>query len=242
MFKTEHSLKWALIVLLLGGAFSVLLPVILTRNAFWYGFDFSQTGQIGDTIGGITAPLVNLVGAVLVYFALQAQVDANKTVQSQIVAQQEKESIENESKEIHQLYGYLKDSIDNFRYSTLDPYAFGEKGALIGSEGIFKLFQDFYCDYHLNEEAINFNPKITEIISMLEICDTILQKLSISIIPDMNTMRILTVHQFQYRIAPRLNQDGANLKKYHCDFCSAEHGLPDRIVSLIESINSHKFN
>ncbi|NII83115.1 hypothetical protein [Pedobacter sp. SG908] len=29
---------------------------LFTRKAWWSSWDFSATGQIGDTIGGITAP------------------------------------------------------------------------------------------------------------------------------------------------------------------------------------------
>lgn len=56
----------------------LLLPVLLTRAANTAIFDFSHTGEIGDTIGGITAPFVGLVSAYLVYRAFIVQVEANK--------------------------------------------------------------------------------------------------------------------------------------------------------------------
>jgi hypothetical protein len=46
--------------------------------------DFTQTGQIGDTIGGITAPMANLLGAILVYLALKAQIEANLILKKQL--------------------------------------------------------------------------------------------------------------------------------------------------------------
>ena len=56
----------------------LFLPILLTRAATMAIFDFSRTGEIGDTIGGITAPFVGLVSAYLVYRAFIVQVEANK--------------------------------------------------------------------------------------------------------------------------------------------------------------------
>lgn len=51
---------------------------IFTRPSFNSQFDLSNKGEIGDTIGGITAPIINLIGAILVYISFQAQINANK--------------------------------------------------------------------------------------------------------------------------------------------------------------------
>jgi hypothetical protein len=37
----------------------------------------SSTGVIGDTIGGITSPIIGLIGAILVYLSFQEQIKAN---------------------------------------------------------------------------------------------------------------------------------------------------------------------
>lgn len=39
---------------------------------------FKDTDAIGDTIGGITAPFLNLAGAVLIYLSFSQQMEANK--------------------------------------------------------------------------------------------------------------------------------------------------------------------
>lgn len=51
---------------------------IFTQPAIFQGWDFSSTGQIGDTIGGIAGPIINFVGALLVYFSFQTQIRANQ--------------------------------------------------------------------------------------------------------------------------------------------------------------------
>ena len=55
----------------------IALPTLFTQPAFFDVFDFSNSGQIGDTIGGITAPFISSIAAVLVYLALREQVKAN---------------------------------------------------------------------------------------------------------------------------------------------------------------------
>tara|TARA_R110001583_G_scaffold10417_12_gene47969 strand:- start:25827 stop:26594 length:768 start_codon:yes stop_codon:yes gene_type:complete len=59
------------------GAFAVIvLPFVFTQLPGIV--DFTETGQIGDTIGGITAPFVGLVGALLVYYSFKQQMIANQ--------------------------------------------------------------------------------------------------------------------------------------------------------------------
>lgn len=56
---------------------TISAPYILTQFSLWPYLDFSETGSIGDTIGGITAPIINLFAAFLVYLAFREQVKAN---------------------------------------------------------------------------------------------------------------------------------------------------------------------
>lgn len=53
-------------------------PALFTLDSCCELFDFTETGQIGDTIGGITAPIVGLVSIILLYFTLKMQIDFNK--------------------------------------------------------------------------------------------------------------------------------------------------------------------
>lgn len=54
------------------------LVFLFTRESISYIFDFTETGQIGDTIAGITSPIIGLFGAVLVYVSFKEQVEANR--------------------------------------------------------------------------------------------------------------------------------------------------------------------
>jgi hypothetical protein len=64
-------------------------PWLLTRS--WTKIDFSNTGQIGDTIGGLTAPFINLLSAVLVYLAFKEQIESNNLTRRQFHLQEIKE-------------------------------------------------------------------------------------------------------------------------------------------------------
>ena len=68
---------WPLVI----AAIAVLcLPAILNRPTIFgiEALDFSNSGQIGDTIGGITAPFFNLIAAVLIYLSFKEQTKANE--------------------------------------------------------------------------------------------------------------------------------------------------------------------
>lgn len=54
------------------------MPALLTRPNFCSWFDFSETGQIGDTIAGITAPIIGLISIYLLVRTLNEQLAFNK--------------------------------------------------------------------------------------------------------------------------------------------------------------------
>ncbi len=61
------------------GIFIVIsAPIVLTQPALFSFFDFTHSGTIGNTIGGITAPVVGIITAFLMYKAFIAQLEANK--------------------------------------------------------------------------------------------------------------------------------------------------------------------
>jgi hypothetical protein len=60
---------------------AALAPFILTRD---FGLtSFMGTGQIGDTIGGLTAPFLSLLGALLIYLSFKEQIEANDITRRQ---------------------------------------------------------------------------------------------------------------------------------------------------------------
>lgn len=55
----------------------LFLPYLLTSRS-WFGLDFSNTGQIGDTIGGIIGPFIAIIAAGLTFIAFWVQYTFNR--------------------------------------------------------------------------------------------------------------------------------------------------------------------
>lgn len=124
---------------LFGLALIILLPLIFKfplGNCISY-FDYTQTGAIGDTIGGITGPFINLLGAILVYLAFKEQVKANEN-QDKINSRQEdinrKNEAEKESNNIEDQISKLELYILEDKFKLLEiankfkKYDFKKKG------------------------------------------------------------------------------------------------------------------
>ncbi|MEP0265803.1 hypothetical protein [Dokdonia sp.] len=81
--------KWIIGISIFVIIFSFLSPLIFTSASNSETFDFTETGQIGDTIGGIINPFIALAGVLLTFLAFYMQIKAN-----QIQITQFKEGIE----------------------------------------------------------------------------------------------------------------------------------------------------
>jgi hypothetical protein len=75
-FKPNQILLILLIII-------ILIPFLFTLPAISKYFEYSNTGGIGDTIGGITAPFINGFSALLVFLAFKAQINANEIFKNQ---------------------------------------------------------------------------------------------------------------------------------------------------------------
>ena len=61
----------------------LFIPPFLTLPAISNFLNFSDKGQIGDTIGGITSPFINGLAAILVFLAFKEQIRANEIFKEQ---------------------------------------------------------------------------------------------------------------------------------------------------------------
>lgn len=110
-----------------GIALVIIAPVVLTQPAFISSLDFTNSGTIGSTIGGIAAPIVGIITAFLMYQAFLAQLEANKI---QMGAHYSSLKIQGEQKMLDFLWKHF-DNIQNAIFSnyylklkeeTLDSY------------------------------------------------------------------------------------------------------------------------
>jgi len=84
--KRIDSLTWILTPIFIG--LIILSPYIFTR---YLDLNYLvEKPNIGSNIGGITAPLIGIISAVLVYFSFRAQIKANKIQIDAIISEREK--------------------------------------------------------------------------------------------------------------------------------------------------------
>lgn len=106
---------FARIALIIGIVLMLFLPWLLTHFSSFISFDVT-TGPIGDTIGGITAPISGLLGAYLVFLALKAQVKANDKIQDQIKSQEEREERNQIQVFLDGIINLIKGEIEKFSF------------------------------------------------------------------------------------------------------------------------------
>jgi hypothetical protein len=96
--------------------FSFVAPYILTQPSIKPDFDFTQTGTIGDTLGGIMNPFIALAGILLTFLAFYMQIEANrlqiKIFQDGLNAEKEKK-IKDEKLDCYDKLSLLKLDLDS---------------------------------------------------------------------------------------------------------------------------------
>jgi hypothetical protein len=232
--------KWLLLV---GGLVVLIMPILLTGEYFHESFNFRDTGQIGDTIGGITAPFMNLIGAFLVFYALQAQVKANELIQNQIDKDNDEKESENDGQNLNQLYSYLTDSINSFHFKTLPLEQLRNtehtetKIEFKGGEAFFHLFSQIRCHYHGTQDELHSQQPVSELLSVLKIMDLLLNNLENTKSKNKEILITLVRHLFDYKIVTRIRDEPDNeLELQYCDACQCNHGLPNELKDLILKI------
>lgn len=107
--RLDRIIIWILII----GAFALILIPIFVTQFDWF-LDFTKTGQIGDTLGGTTAPVIGAVSALLIYFSFRAQINANRIIQTQIDDQKTKEASKKNFEHQMERYRHLREHVVDF--------------------------------------------------------------------------------------------------------------------------------
>ena len=169
MVNETYTAKIALIV---GIVLMLGLPWLLTRN--WGAISFLETGSIGDTIGGITAPISGFLGAYLVFLALKAQVEANRILKDQMIESSKKEMKNNEVIIIEKLLWRLEKKIVEFKVTQPDTYKYNP--SINGQEGIRAVIINL-LSYSGSSKSIEMMNGYIELHNLLDTFDYILSKI-----------------------------------------------------------------
>lgn len=159
--KLIERMKRSHIICIIGFALIVVLcfPALYTCQTISIG-DFTKTGQIGDTIGGITAPFIGLINIGLLIWTLWEQLTFNKR---QIVIQKEEQfkstffqMLGTQRELLHETKGrFLSRSMRDAE--TIDGMVRGMEYfhiALVELKTLFQTFESFDDNHKKNDNVV----------------------------------------------------------------------------------------
>ncbi len=180
---------------------------VFTRVNILPHFDLSETGQIGDTIGGITSPIIGLFGAVLVYLSFKQQFEANKLQREALTKEIKDQSVNREINQIETLYSQIKEDINNLEFQGMrdDNPSYRRKGfgdmsfeyyTVKGINAIHEFTQNFHSGQVTNEFKIYFFRQINHLLSLIKYLE---QKIINIDIPKDDKEHLIMIIQSYYK-------------------------------------------
>lgn len=218
--------KFASIIIFIGIILVFLLIFVFISSANIK--DFTKIEEIED-IGGITAQILGLLGTILVYFALLAQIDSNKQIQIQIELQQ-KSDYENK------VVSYLNSQLEIIRFDIND-YKFIEStqtnpifAVYEGSEAIYRYLKLYkkYQEKGDDELFIDVYP-LEQLRLLLDHIDNFLLSLETENLSKKDKQYLVRNISYQYKSKIKL----------HLDYFNDYDKTPSSIYSIAKSINLH---
>lgn len=92
--------------------FFAWIPLLIIIVRAWSSDGDLKTGEIGDTIGGLTAPIIGLLNAVFVYHAFKQQIRANEMQRQSLEEERERFFQQNEYSILLRLFERLESQIN----------------------------------------------------------------------------------------------------------------------------------
>ncbi|KMQ61364.1 hypothetical protein ACM46_15140 [Chryseobacterium angstadtii] len=212
-------------MVLIGSISIIAMPLLLPLLPLGYLKDF---GTIGDAFGGISNPLSQIVGFVLLYLALKAQINANNILQQNILKENMKEMRQRELEQLHELYVIFERNIREFTYINRFEVEV-QLQVLNGKRAIYCFVNDIEkrnIDLH-NTEGLLQEDGVREIVSILKTAQLIFVKIGNMDVEndDKNFYINIMKHELVFSIFPYTDLDeSAELKLPQCPYCHEYHG------------------
>jgi hypothetical protein len=130
----------------------IILPRLFIGTSKIGFLDNLKPNEIGDAIGGMTAPIIGLFSAFLVYIAFREQKKANE-IQLDLIKEQKKSSKEERE------YRYILDKISSIEKNILN-FEFTEinnKDKENGTKGLKRLFEYSFRKSIMTNYSLNLN-------------------------------------------------------------------------------------
>jgi hypothetical protein len=145
-------------IMIVGIVLMLIFPIILTQ--FTSNYDFNKTAPIGDTIGGITAPIAAIIGSLLVFISFLEQWKSNKIQTNNILNDRKFEILEKRVRELSLLfkenYTTGKDKFQSYlklnQPTQFDSFFIDNFGTLLKSYNCLKQFLFISDQINYSEE------------------------------------------------------------------------------------------
>lgn len=235
--------EWILFIVF--GIIIFFIPIILTSE---FGLaSFTNTGEIGDTIGGTTAPFLGFFGSILVYLALKAQIEANEQVRLQFEKQETDSKVEKRIEYFKSRSNTILNEINNFYYSYIDDHqkAANKKLNYKGSQAILMLLKNSKNTFYGQKKVLSpdlVEPKLKELESLLVFFKITIHEIINDKILDENIKSELSKFlKFIFESKLRNNfKSVEEFKSKHNESCPHNcgnfHGIPSYLFDLIDNI------
>jgi hypothetical protein len=227
------------VILIVGIILILTAPWIVSLRSGIVSFNDS-TSVIGDTIGGITAPITGLIGAYLVYLALKEQVKANRIITSQF---KEQKIIEQSNKIIAIVTDQIKILREDMKDFKFNEILLGyDELPHFGPEGIKRALKVYPEAHPIIDESIiwQYNSKINEIkyfVSSVHYLINLINTSVIDIDDKINLLKIIS-ETYNSKLSAGLIDNNFKRKSYQtpCVKCAEIHGIDESIFVLNDFI------
>lgn len=247
MKKNFNTEKTARTILIIGIALIVIAPYIFTRTNGVIIFE--NTGEIGDTIGGITAPITGILGAILVYLALFAQIKANELVYEQFQEQKREGEYQKSQIYISNQVDYLRQELNDILYNA--ERSQGGKKWQVDLKGTSAINETLLICSKVNQNHFDKDifieiPNLTKIKLLLEKCESIMDLIQNMKFVESDKNYLSDSIRFLYLLKLKpyllLHENKRMGKTENCKHCGKNHdGIPEDIYKIYDRINK-KFN
>jgi hypothetical protein len=129
--KKKKQLDWKISLLLLLVLTLIIIsfysPFFFTKTAVSRDLNFSDTGEIGDTIGGLMNPFIALAGVIVTGLAFYVQYRANEQQRELFIEQIDHQNLQTKKQQFEsQFYEMLKLHRENINEMKIEGYDFEE--------------------------------------------------------------------------------------------------------------------
>jgi hypothetical protein len=229
--KNDNIINKKFVLFIIGFILFLFLVVILfTRPSLPWTINLSDKGTIGDAIGGITGPIINLLSVILLYVSFKTQISANTIQRNQLIEEKDFNTKSSNFSSLMTVFQSLKDDYNTLTNKTSN-----------GKDVYGKAAINTFVNYKFRKattkpqlERIKNSNLIKDLLFVINVYSIILDKIDISNLEEEDRNLILRLVINFYNT--KLNFQVEILIK----LCTAKECMPDFKSKLEECRNLTK--